>query len=150
MNIKAAVKQIRGDFSSGGLDLTIPLSGQEWSLREFGASVDIGKAPDQNFLVPNIPQTKDQGVTDFCVGFEVSYTKEQDTAVNDKYSPAFVFAAAKKRYYNGDFSSFGLGITHGLGVVQHDGICRDEFYPFDSNKSRNTLANWRNIPVEAW
>ncbi|HEX9600677.1 MAG TPA: hypothetical protein VF985_04255, partial [Mariniflexile sp.] len=146
MSIKTTYKQLRGDFSSGGLDLSVPLSGKEFSLHELGARVEIGKAPDQDFRVSNVPETKDQGSTDFCVGFEVSYTVEQDK--RDRRSAPFIFAAAKKRYYNGDYSGFGLGLTHGLGVAQHDGVPKDELYPFQ--KTRNFMANWRNIPGEAW
>ena len=82
-----------------------------------------------------------------CVAFESSYTVEQDYP-SLRLSAPFVFAAAKKRYYGGDYSSFGLGIVHGLGVLQHDGIPLESYYPFNNN--RNKMANWHNISDEVW
>lgn len=106
-------------------------------------------------MVPNVPPIKNQFWTDFCVAFEGSYTVEQDYQSKlenwkKRLSAAFNFAATKRRYYKG-YGGFGLSIPYSLGSLQHDGICLESLYPMYKSKSkRNFMANWRNIPPEAW
>jgi putative methionine-R-sulfoxide reductase with GAF domain len=166
MRIKATIKASKSIIASdlfdccfGGLDLEIPEDPRIFSLMEFGG-VKIGKAPVDKFTVPNVPPTKEQFNTDFCVGMETSYTVEQDYVLElsdreDKWikrlAAAFNFAATKKRYYGGDYSGFGLSIPCALGSAQHDGICLESLWPMlASSNKRNYMANYRNIPDEAW
>ena len=144
-NVKATIKQLKGDYRFGGLDMPPIADNTNWSLLEMG-----GYAPPlatKDFRVSNVPETKDQLRTDFCVAFEGSYTVEQD--IRSTLAAAYNFAMAKKRYHGGDYSGFGLRITDGLGSLQHDGICLEELYPFSGTRSRNNMANWRNIPDAA-
>lgn len=119
--------------------------GTEFSLGEFGSAV-VDIAPKTDWVVPSIPEVKDQGNSDFCVAFEGSYTIEQDTGL--KLSAPFLFAATKKRYYWGNYYGFGLSIKKMLLTLQKDGICLEELYPFTNN--RNQMANPANIPLKAW
>jgi len=156
MDIKATIKQIKGDYRSGGLDLERPEDPRDYSLLEFSGRRKLGKAPDKEFFTPNVPPVKNQFYTDFCVSFESSYTAEQDYQPKlenwkRRLSAAFNFAATKKRYYGGNYSGFGLSIPCGLGSLQHDGICLEYLWPMlKSSRKRNFMANWRNIPAEAW
>ncbi len=150
MDIKATIKQARGDYRDGGLALEEKEDSRNWSLLEFGG-VNLGKVPDKDFKVPNIPPVKDQSPTDFCVPFSISYTIEQDLKSQNIYkrmSAPFLFAATKKLKYGGNYSGFGLSIPKTLSVLQKIGICREELYPFKG--TRNRMANHNNIPQEAW
>lgn len=135
-------QQLTRQFA-GGLRDEKP-DGTEFSLDEFGAA-NIERAPKTDWVVPNLPPTRDQQNTDFCVAWQGMYTMVQDFGID--LSPAFLFAATKKRYYN-NYYGFGLGIKKMLGTLQKDGICKEELYPFGG--PRNYMANYRNIPPEAW
>jgi len=155
MNTKATFKQIKGDYRFGGLDLEAPEDPRQYLLSEFGG-VPIGKAPVKEFFIPNEPPCKDQFQTDFCVSMETSYTVEQDYApklnnFQQRLAAAFNFAATKRRYYNGDYSGFGLSIPFALGSAQHDGIPLEHLYPmYKTYSKRNYMANHHNISDEAW
>ena len=149
MEINNTIKQQLTQRFAGGLRDIAP-DGSEFSLEQFGGR-SLGKAPNKPFQLPNRPKVKNQGRTDFCVPYQTSYTLEQDLGVI--LSPAFGFATAKKRYYKNYFG-FGLGIKQGLGSAQHDGMCLENLYPLKDGagreRSRNYLANYRNIPEKAW
>jgi len=142
---KTIKQQVTQKFS-GGLINEKP-DGSEFSLQQFGGR-SLGKAPKEEFEVPRRPAVKDQANTDFCIAFQSMYTVEQDTG--EDLSPAFVFAAAKKKYYRGNYYGFGLSIKSGLGTLQKYGICLDSLYPFSSSLTRNRMANHNNISKEAW
>ncbi len=144
MTIKQTLIQQATRQFAGGLVDTKP-DGTEYSLEQFGGR-RIGKAPTKEFEIPNIPKVRDQKNSDFCVSFQDAYTVEQD--YGKLFSPAFNFAATKKRYYKNYFG-FGLAIKHGLSSLQKDGICQDSYFPFGKS-SRNRMANWKNISQEAW
>ncbi|MBU1067794.1 hypothetical protein KKE60_08410, partial [Patescibacteria group bacterium] len=119
---------------------------RNFGSQNFAGVITRDDLPDSSFVVYD-PVLIDQKDTLFCVGFSGRMCRDATEEIITSGSMAF--SLAKKR----DGSTTQGNGTSPLKVAKvlvESGICKNELYPLTGNGQGNYLANWHNIPEEAW
>lgn len=115
--------------------------------RDFSYKKVFGKLavlPEEDFLVGDPLEIKDQLDSDLCAAFGGSSASELQEGVT--LSPEWLFAKAKE--LEGDFTTWGLDLRIVCKVLSKLGSLEKKDAPFTLAMGRNFVADWSNWPLD--
>ncbi|MCK5867712.1 MAG: hypothetical protein KAG14_04870, partial [Mycoplasmataceae bacterium] len=119
--------------------------------RNFGSEIIAGHVTredltNKDFSTYTFKDLIYQAWTDFCVGCSGCYSKQ---AHEQRGMMSWVGAYALCCRLLGYVPQYGMSILVMMKTRVKYGIPEEKYYPFNSNKTKAQLANWRNMPASA-